>query len=437
MEREERLRNPVLNAVIGFCICISGLSCSNDVPLPELLNDNRVEVVISVQAEGFQTRASNPEESLLSDINLIVFDEDGHVEECLWEKWSEIEEQGGLGVSLVKGRTYTFCACANFGMPVSFGNIEEIEDFTYHLSYPDGYREGIPMSAIIKDVLIEDNIILNMRLERMMAKISLRLDRSRLSEGVDLRVLSAKIGNCPRHSKVFSKNSLSSGDESFNLGFMRNEYECHVLNISDQDGISESLTLYMLENMQGKFSDNAIEDCEKVFSGDDPRKDICSYVELELSYLSDEMYSLGKGLIYRFYLGENASNLDVERNCHYHITVCPEDDGLSDGGWRVDKTNIFPVGETYIKGYPSSYIRGDIGDRIHIWCDVFPPNAHFDVGEEFMKEDKMRGIYDYEIDDDGFGATLTLTGSGTGLIYMEAGMPVYDAALFVIEVNLP
>ena len=54
-----------------------------------------------------------------------------------------------------------------------------------------------------------------------------------------------------------------------------------------------------------------------------------------------------------------------------------------------------------------------------------------------MEDDKAEGLYDYVIDEDGHGATLTLTGPGRGLIYMEAGEPVNDAALFIIEVNLP
>lgn len=53
-----------------------------------------------------------------------------------------------------------------------------------------------------------------------------------------------------------------------------------------------------------------------------------------------------------------------------------------------------------------------------------------------MEDDKTAGIYDYEIDPDGHGATLTLTGPGVGLIYMDAGDPINDAALFIIEVNL-
>ena len=52
-----------------------------------------------------------------------------------------------------------------------------------------------------------------------------------------------------------------------------------------------------------------------------------------------------------------------------------------------------------------------------------------------MEDDRKTGIYDYELDKDGHGATLTLTGPGAGLIYMEAGAPINDAALFYIIVN--
>ena len=104
---------------------------------------------------------------------------------------------------------------------------------------------------------------------------------------------------------------------------------------------------------------------------------------------------------------------------------------------RVDKSGLRYTGETSLVQYPDGYIRGDIGDRIHIGCTLTPDHASFDVGREYMEADKAEGIYDYTIDADGHGAVLTLTGPGRGLIYMEAGEPINDAALFVIEVNTP
>ena len=129
--------------------------------------------------------------------------------------------------------------------------------------------------------------------------------------------------------------------------------------------------------------------------------------------------------------------MDIERNCHYHITVTPEDDGLHGDGWRVDKTGLQYKGPTRFEPYPSDYIVGNIGDRIHIGCRVTPSQTPFDVGLEYLEDDKNTGIYDYAVDPDGHGVTLTLTGPGSGLIYMEAGPPVNEGALFLIEVNTP
>lgn len=177
----------------------------------------------------------------------------------------------------------------------------------------------------------------------------------------------------------------------------------------------------MLENMQGE---------------EEPDPNVCSYIEMELDYMSDTKYSADP-LKYRFYLGDGMGCHDIERNTHYRILVCPEDDGLSDDDWRVDKEGLRDNVPVTFASYPSSYIRGNIGDNIHIWCEFTPEDTPFDVGEEYMKDDKANGIYDYEIDPDGHGATLTLTGPGRGLIYMSAGKPVDESALYVIEVNLP
>ena len=55
---------------------------------------------------------------------------------------------------------------------------------------------------------------------------------------------------------------------------------------------------------------------------------------------------------------------------------------------------------------------------------------------EVISSEKKNGIWDYELDGDKKGVTLTLKKPGTGLLYMEAGEPVNDGALVVVEVNL-
>lgn len=391
------------------------------------------EVKIYLKNTSYQSRAASPDETLVNDISIMIFNPYGHAEECLWLKGNETSS---CKVRLLSGVKYTFCACANFGRRIYADNIEELSELTCHLAYPDEYREGIPMYSM-EEITVDGDMDVVLSLSRLMAKISLRIDRSRLSDDVTMLVRSARIGNCPRRVSVFSESKVRNEDDCFPVGFRHNDLEVADLNISSEERLSKEVSLYMFENMQGRMDDEITEDSGKVFDKDDPRTETCSYIELEIEYMSDHKYSADKCLIYRFYLGEDRNSLDVERNCHYHITVSPEDDGLSEDSWRVDKSGLRDFGPPVFKAYPSSYIRGDIGDRIHIWCEVFPPDTPFDVGQEYMEDDKAEGIYDYTIDEDGHGAILTLTGPGRGLIYMEAGDPVNDAALFIVEVNLP
>ena len=410
-----------VSAVIGTAAC----------SMHETEEDS-VTCTICLTGGSMATRSADPDESLITDISLMVFDEHGDAEECVWLPRGQDRHR----MRLVKGKRYTICACANFGYQVYADNISELDEITFHLAYPDEYREGIPMYARTETTVTADGEI-RVMLERLMSKIGIRMDRSRLSEGVKMDVRSALIGNCPRAAKVFSDNKVADEDGCFPFGFYRNELQTALLNYDTGDGLSREVSLYMLENMQGRMPSHIEDDSDKILDSDGLPGRTSSYIELELDYTSD-LYVSGSGsLVYRFYLGEDRNSLDVRRNTHYHITVTPEDDGLSEDSWRVDRSALTYIGPTSITQYPSSYIEGEIGDRIHIWCDVVPEEAPFDVGLKYMEDDHRTGIYDYEIDPDGHGATLTLTGPGAGLIYMEAGPPVNDAALFYIIVNMP
>lgn len=422
MERKGRIRSFILTLLV---IATSG--CSNILP------DSMTECTVILTPGNYQTRALVPDEEKITDISLMVFNEHGSAEECIWTSASA----GIIRLNLAKGQKYSFRACANLGYRVYADHISELDEVTCYLAYPDEYQEGIPMAASLDDVVIEDNAVISLPFERIMSKISLRMDRRKLSEDVKMYVRSVKIGNCPKSAKVFSISKVEDEDGCFARGFAIEDSETDPLNMIGSDGRSGEVSLYMLENMQGEFGTHLDNDHEKVFDENDHRRNICSYIEMEMEYLSSSQYSKDRNLIYRFYLGDGLNNLDIERNCHYRITVSPEDDGLKGDGWRVDKSGLDYLGPVSFKAYPSSYINCDIGDTIHIWCEFTPHGADFDVGIEYMEEDKAEGIYDYVVDEDGHGAVLHITGPGTGLIYMEAGDPINDAALFIIEVNKP
>ena len=394
--------------------------------------DREIMCRISLDGFGYDVKAMDPDEDMVSDVSIMIFDERGEAEECIWLPNGETTVEAPL----VLGKTYSFRACANFGYRTFADHISELDETIFYMAYPDEYSKGMPMYASADGIRIGEDCRVDLKLKRLMAKISIRMDRRRLSKGVEMNVVGVRIGNCPKSVKVFGSSSVSSHDQCFGMGFSRDDAQTSVLNTLSQDDISGAVSLYMLENMQGEISGPIDSDAGKVFDEQDHRKDVCSYIEMDIEYLSHEKYSESP-LVYRFYLGDSRTNLDVERNCHYRITVCPEDDGLNGDGWRVDKSGLSDLGPTYFRSYPTPYIRGKIGDKVHIGCVFSPPNTPFDVGESYMRDDKETGIYDYEIDPDGHGAVLTLTGPGRGWIYMEAGEPVNDGALFVIEVDLP
>ena len=390
------------------------------------------EISFKLSEPAITTKAAMPDEEKISDVNFLVFDAYGRLEHSSYTTGSPYCQ-----ARLLVGERYNVTALVNFGYRIEAQHIEELEDLVLHLAYPDEYRSGIPMS-VSSDFIVGSDSTIELEPVRLMSRISIRMDRSKLSENIKMDVSSIRIGNCPKKAKVFAKSKVESEDDCFRTGFSHSGPECSALNTENRNRLSDEISLYMLENMQGRFGDGNLEsDNDKVFEEYDRRNTTCSYVEIGVEYSSPEWESSEKPLLYRFYLGEDRNNLDVERNCHYHITICPEDDGLKGDGWRIDKTGLKYTGETDLVKYPSGYIRGDIGDTIHLGCILTPSHAPFDVGLEYLEDDKAEGIYDYEIDADGHGVTLLLTGPGAGLIYMEAGDPINEAALFIVEVNLP
>lgn len=427
MGRERRIWSAVLSSMIW----LSG-GCATDTP-----EDVREEMTIRIRCAEAVTKAADPDESLLDEVDLMIFDDEGRLDEKLHFDAGEYDSDGGITctVTLLRNRKYTFYACANLGYTPDVSSLEDLNGIRCHLAYPDDYRTGIPMAGKAEFSVSGGVNEIFIPLERLMSKISIRMDRGGLSENVSMNVVNVMIGNCPKTATVFKANSIKSHDECFTLGFNRNETECSILNMDAGNGASGTLSLYMLENIQGDI-EGVTRDEDKIFPENDLRRDICSYVEIWMDYSSPDLCSMETPLKYRFYLGEDCGNLDVERNCHYRITVLPEDDGLSGNGWRVDKSGLRSSDNgTFFSMEPSGYIQGDIGDKIHIRCEIRPSDTPFDIGLEELEFDRERGIYDYETDADGRGVTLTLKAPGSGIVYMSAGEPVNERGILVVEVN--
>lgn len=403
-------------------LLIAACSCS----IPELTQERgNVELIFS--CPDIMSKTADPDEKLLSELTVLIYNDEGLLEDKRQFSKAELSEGGSISheTSLIIGKEYSFYACANIGQEIHASTVEQLRQLKCHLAYPDEYREGIPMAGYIegRKIVKGDNQI-ELSLKRMMAKISLKVDRGGLADDVSMKVISARIGNCPKSALLFADNRVGSRDDCFATGFTRDENECNILNRTISNGMSGSLSFYMLENIQEDFD------------RDEGPQEICSYIELHIDYDSPDRYTGSTPLIYRFNIGEDEYSAEVERNCHYSITVIPEDDGLSLNSWKVDKSGLLEKdSNVFFEMIPSGHIQGYVGDEVHVRCDYSPEDADFDIGLEELEYDKERGIYDYRIDEDGKGVTLRLKSPGMGIIYMTAGEPINEAGLLVIEVN--
>ena len=232
------------------------------------------------------------------------------------------------------------------------------------------------MSAVMEDVSVEDAEDIHIRLTRMMAKISLKIDRSHLNEDVDIEVTDVRLCNCPRYAAAIGPNRASSRHDCLSEGPTLSGNGCAALNHIGHKGLSNEISMYMLENMQGRFPYDIDEDEEKVFDEEDIMSEICSFMEIEMKYRSGKHFTDNGNLIYRHYLGDGTDNLDIERNCHYHITVTPENDGLNGSGWRTDKTAI----GTFVQDISLAVDRIDMtyrGQTIQLEANAFPDEATY------------------------------------------------------------
>lgn len=179
------------------------------------------------------TRAGNPDETQVTDYNLFVFNSFGDLEEKAFVR-GELE----YSLRLLKDEHYTVLAVANMGYALPITSLEEARTFRAHLAYPDEYSRGIPMVALLEDVLPRERM--HLPLERLMARIDLSVDRSALPPDVLVKVVEVRVGNCPSSARLFPG---SVAVDTFYAGFTKRYGE--VEEVNRPGGL---VSLYVLEN---------------------------------------------------------------------------------------------------------------------------------------------------------------------------------------------
>ena len=286
------------------------------------------------------TKALNPDEMLISDINVFVFNCYGILEEKAFLNGLHAGSGWTWDVRLLKNAGYSIYACANFGYELDIETLEDLKNLRYYIAYPDDYSIGMPMSGCLENIVITSDEI-TVPMERLMAKISIRIDRSRLDDDVEFNVRSLKVERCPRSVTPFGRSRIGDPFDFFPSGFMRKDYETDALNLKYDDGKSGEVSLYMLENMQGDLLPGNDDESLKVLPENDGTQALCSYIEIKSEYMSDTGHTKpGEYLVYRFYPGDNPGNFDISRNSEYRILITPKGTGLGGTEWRIDKSGM-------------------------------------------------------------------------------------------------
>ena len=385
---------------------------------------------------GIPTRSSLPDDRLVSDINLLIYNAEGLLEERRYLSARQFTVQDGtipLKTSLLTGAAYDIFVAANIGYALPALSREAVDTYRYYFAYPDEYSRGIPMSARLDAYVSGGEAEIRIPLVRTMARIDLTLDRTELRSDVTFQVTSVTIGNGPSSVLLFGDSKAESATQVFAGGFTLDGRQVQALNMDQSPGISGTVSLYLPENLQGDLLETD-EETEKHFS-EGPYGQVCSYLEIRGTYHSDNWHTrAGEPLTYRFYLGDGPGNFDVYRNTACQVTVHLQGSGLEEDGWRVDKHSL--IQETRFNLHPAAYNECRSGEDFHLWCDVSPPDTYFEIEPVAWDDDeRVHELYTFDIDPDGHGLTIHTRKGGSVMVYFKAGAPVNRDTLALLVID--
>ena len=397
----------------------------------------RAGTALVLEAEsGMPTRSSLPDDRLVSDINLLIYNEEGLLEERRYLTSRQFTVQDGtvsLKTTLLKGAPYDIFVAANLGYALPVLSRQDVESYRYYMAYPDEYSRGMPMSGRLDGYVSEGEAEVRIPLVRTMARIDLVLDRTELRSDVTFLVTSVTVGNGPSSVRLFGDSKAEGATQVFAGGFTLDGRQVQALNVDQSPGVSGRVSLYLPENLQGDLLDTD-DETEKQFS-EGPYGRVCSYLEIRGSYHSDTWHSrAGESLIYRFYLGDGPGNFDVFRNTACQVTVHLQGTGLDEDSWRVDKSRLIP--ETRFDLHPAAYNECRSGEDFHLWCDVSPPDTWFEIEPvAWDDDDRVHDLYSFDIDPDGHGLTIHTRKGGSVMVYFKAGPPVNRDTLALLVID--
>lgn len=305
--------------------------------------------------------ADDPQEKV-TDLNILIYDENGELVENESQYISN-GEKALLDLSEVstndkKASTHftltdiepgdkVVYVVANAGQLIKKDNDIKTEEGLKNKKFTmDGVRPQFVMFAEGKPFNVENSPSITSSLKRIYAMVTVSMVFKDLNTDIQIIPKSVQLKHIPTTGQLKNNNMI------------QNENECLIDGEKIEKGSNErfllekhsfATPLFLYENRQpeGFYNQDERSKTPKGFGEAITMPDIiksdrkCSYIEIQARYIKNKNESgAGSGTItYRFFLGENATdNFDIQRNCHYKVTLTLTGDGGKDEAtWRVEK----------------------------------------------------------------------------------------------------
>ena len=286
------------------------------------------KVTFRLSEDHYSKSSISPDETQIEEICIMVYrEEDGALvtdRKCTGKSDIELE--------LLPGR-YRFYAVANAPSFSPSVNIDGIGNAAFGLSSINDLSSSLPMcwSGEPVELMAGKNETINIILERLVSKISLKID-TELIEG--LSISSVQLCQCAKTIYPF----MEGGSRALSVQDISDGDYAGVKDIEDLN-TGKTIVLYAVENCQGNLLPNNTDPWEKTPDKMEEKDDLCTYIKVTGKWQEGADYE--GSVTYKFYLGEdNTSNFDVRRNSEQNLYLYLEEEGLEKVSWKIDKSEM-------------------------------------------------------------------------------------------------
>ena len=288
--------------------------------------EGQAEVRVGFSLDSFslsRSSSASSEDGILT-LQLFVVDSDGDiVHEAFQNGSAALSFRGRVGE---KYRLYAFA-----NSPSRIGGLETEDDilgWEYSTDLSGHFPSGFPMAGIREYKVSEGDTGCTIEMVRLVSKVLLTLDKSEMNLHGAFTLNSVKLHNCPSRLKPFAQNQKALDASDVGDGDLASADDLAKLNAG------ESVSFYILENMQGDLLPSNTDPWEKIPSNLTSAEGLCTYLEASGSYISPGYNGSDS---YRMYLGkDNIKNFDLCRNSLYRLTLSPTEDNMrKDGNWKI------------------------------------------------------------------------------------------------------